>query len=270
MSTDATPNPTTASSSTSSSASNQATSVQAWAPLPQLERRILGVLVEKQKTSKTADAYPLTLNALLTGCNQKSNRDPVLDLDEVEVEDGIASLQKKGMVVRITGGRAERFKHTLYENWTKVGAELAVLAELLLRGPQTKGDLRVRASRMDPIDTLEALETILQPLVARKLVVYLNDPERRGAVLTHGFHTPDELARVKAIAANAPASVLDVEASAPRAAALAPTPDVVTTLEAKLAAAIAEIDGLKSRVAGLETAVGDLRKQLGLTEGTVS
>src|SRR5436305_236464 len=72
-----------------------------WQPIPPLERRILGVLIEKQKTSKTADAYPLTLNALVTGCNQKSNRDPVLDLDEVEVEEGLAALQKKFLVARI-------------------------------------------------------------------------------------------------------------------------------------------------------------------------
>jgi uncharacterized protein YceH (UPF0502 family) len=176
-----------------SSDSGPASSAHTWEPLPPIERRILGVLVEKQKTSKSADAYPLTLNALVTGCNQKSNRDPVLDLDEVEVENALMSLQKKGLVIRITGGRAERFKHTLYENWTQVGPELAVLAELLLRGPQTKGDLRVRASRMAPIETLEALDSFLQPLVERRLVVFLTDPDRRGAVLTHGFHPPEEL-----------------------------------------------------------------------------
>lgn len=251
--------------STSSPHSGNAEPAQNWAPLPPLERRILGVLVEKQKTSKSADAYPLTLNALITGCNQKSNRDPVLDLSEFEVEEGLASLQKKGHVIRITGGRAERFKHTLYENWTRVGPELAVLAELLLRGPQTKGDLRVRASRMDPIDTLETLETILQPLVQRRLVIFLTDPDRRGAVLTHGFHMPEELPRLRAIAANAPASALEAEAPVHRAAA-PPAPEVSSELEAKLNAAIAEIEGLKSRVAVLETTVVDLRKQLGLGE----
>src|SRR5262245_64562127 len=74
-----------------------------WQPLSPVERRILGVLVEKQKTSKTADAYPLTLNALQTGCNQKSNRDPVLDLDEIEVEEAAEALQPRGLVERITG-----------------------------------------------------------------------------------------------------------------------------------------------------------------------
>src|SRR3954447_24018046 len=92
---------------------------ETWDPLPPLERRVLGVLVEKQKTSKTADAYPLTLNALVTGCNQKSNRDPVMELDEVEVEEGLTALQKKFLVARITGGRAERFRHNLYDTWTR-------------------------------------------------------------------------------------------------------------------------------------------------------
>src|SRR5207249_2600673 len=135
-----------------------------WEPLSPLERRILGVLVEKQKTSKTADAYPLTLNALVTGCNQKSNRDPILELDEVEAEEGIEALQPRGLVSRISGGRVDRFRHELYTAWTSDGAELAVLAELLLRGPQTKGDLRVRAARMAPIDSLEALDDVLKPL----------------------------------------------------------------------------------------------------------
>jgi uncharacterized protein YceH (UPF0502 family) len=261
----------TASNSMPHASSEQTTSTQAtepvhsWEPMPALERRILGVLVEKQKTSKTADAYPLTLNALVLGCNQKSNRDPVLDLDEDEVERGVTSLQKKGLVVRITGGRAERFKHTLYENWTKVGPELAVLAELLLRGAQTKGDLRVRASRMAPIDTLETLEEILQPLVTRRLVVFLTDPERRGAVLTHGFHTLEELVRLKSAAANAPASVMDVEAPIHRTSPPSPQPEAVITLETKLGAALAEIEGLKARVSGLESALAELRKQFGLT-----
>ena len=242
------------------------TSASTWAPLPPLERRILGVLVEKQKTSKSADAYPLTLNSLVLGCNQKSNRDPVLDLDEVEVEEGLNALQKKGMVVRITGGRAERFKHTLYENWTRVGPELAVLAELLLRGPQTRGDLRIRATRMDPIETLETLDEILQPLVARRLVIFLTDPERRGAMLTHGFHTPEELVRLKAMAANAPTSVLDIEPPSVRASVPVVPPQATSGLEAKLGAALGELESLKARVTTLEAGMRELRKQFGLSE----
>lgn len=238
-----------------------------WEPLSPLARRILGVLVEKQKTSKTADAYPLTLNALVTGCNQKSNRDPVFDLDELEVEEGVEALQARELVTRITGGRADRFRHELYTAWTENGAELAVLAELLLRGPQSKGDLRVRAGRMAAIDSLEALEDVLKPLLERKLVLYLTEPDRRGAVVAHGFHGADELARLRATHAGAPAPLVESAAAAaapaPRpasapaaAAAPAPVPDE------RLATALAELDALKARVAALELQLADLREHI--------
>lgn len=222
----------------------------AWEPLSLLERRILGVLVEKQKTSKSSDSYPLSLNALTTGCNQKSNRDPVLDLDEVEVEEGIEVLQKKGLVMRLTGGRVDRFKHELYERWTPHGAQMAVLAELLLRGPQTKGELRIRAGRMDPIDTLDALEEVLKPLVERGLATYLTEPDRRGAIITHGFHAPEELGKLKAHHA---AGMALEEATAVRSAVAAPPPPN-------------ELAELKARVAALESHVAELRKQLGLEQ----
>ena len=222
---------------------------ESWPVLSPIERRVLGVLVEKQKTSRTADAYPLTLTALVTGCNQKSNRDPVLDLDEVEVEEGLTDLQKKGLVERVTGGRAERFRHRLYDVWTRNGPELAVLAELLLRGPQTKGDLRGRAGRMDAVETLDALEEILRPLAARGLVVYLSDPNKRGALVTHGFHSPEELARLKS---GGPASP-DREPPATRPAA---EPGL------NLGAALSEIESLKARTAALEAAVAELKERL--------
>jgi uncharacterized protein len=234
-----------------------------WEPLSVLERRILGVLIEKQKTSKTADSYPLTLNALTTGCNQKSNRDPILDLVDDEVEETLTLLQRKQLVTRLTGSRVDRFRHELYEIWTRNGPQLAVLAELLLRGPQTKGELRGRASRMDPIDTLDALDEVLQPLVERRLVIYLGEPDRRGTLLTHGFHTADELTRVKAHAASLPTPV-EPEAARPVTATPNPAVQIVTGLEARLTDAIGEIAALKAAVAALETQVSDLRKQLGL------
>src|SRR5262245_22646977 len=163
-------------------------------PLAPYERRVLGVLIEKQKTSKSPDAYPMTLNALTTGCNQKSNRDPVLDLTDDVVEEVLSGLQRQGLVMRMTGGRADRFRHLLYEAWRVGKVEPAVLAELLLRGPQSVGDLRGRASRMDDILDLDALKAVLAPLAERKLVVYLSDPDRRGATVTHGFHSSEELA----------------------------------------------------------------------------
>jgi uncharacterized protein YceH (UPF0502 family) len=228
----------------------------AWEPLSPLERRILGVLIEKQKTAKSSETYPLTLNALATGCCQKSNRDPIMELGDDEVEEGLTSLQKKQLVMRMTGGRAEKFRHLLYEKWTRNGPEMAVIAELLLRGPQTKGDLRGRAGRMDPIDTLDALEEILKVLTARRLVVYLTDPDRRGAVVTHGFHSPEELAQLRTAHAHAPAAVA---LAAPLTAPTAPVP--APGFEAKLATALADIEALKEQVAALTTALDELRRQ---------
>ena len=165
-----------------------------WQPIPAHERRVLGVLIEKQKTSKTADAYPMTLNSIVVGCNQKSNRDPVYDLDDDAVEDALDALQKKGVVVKMTGSRADRWRHQLYELWRVTKVEMAVMAELLLRGPQSEGDLRGRASRMEEIADLDELRGLLKTLADRKLVVYVSGAGGRGAVVTHGFHTADELA----------------------------------------------------------------------------
>src|SRR5438445_428180 len=100
-----------------------------WPPLNLHERRVLGVLVEKQKT--TPDAYPMSLNGLTTGCNQKSNRDPVLNLEDFEVEEALASVQKKGLVFRIEGsGRVEKWRHNLYPACQVSEVEMAILAEL--------------------------------------------------------------------------------------------------------------------------------------------
>src|SRR5262249_35216969 len=167
----------------------------AWPELNVPERRILGVLVEKMKT--TPDVYPLSVNSLVTGCNQKSNRDPVLNLTDLDVEETLTGLQQKGLVIKVTGGRVVRWRHQLYEAWHVGKVDLAVLAELLLRGPQTEGELRARAGRMEPIDDLDALRAVLRPLAERGLVVYLSPEGRRGTMLTHGFHPARELERLR-------------------------------------------------------------------------
>ena len=121
------------------------TTPPSWPVLSAQERRVLGVLVEKAQTTK--DAGPLSMNSLVTGCNQKSNRDPVMNLNDAQAEEALVSAQQKGLTVRIIGsGRVERWKHSLYEAWHVSKPELAILAELLLRGAQTEGELRARAS----------------------------------------------------------------------------------------------------------------------------
>src|SRR5437764_619282 len=129
-----------------------------WPTLSTVERRVLGVLIEKQKT--TPDVYPMSLNALVTGCNQKSNREPVLSLEDAEVEDTLVGLQKLALATRVDSGRVEKWRHLLYETWHVTKSEIAVLAELLLRGPQTEGDLRARVSRLEPVADLDALRAL--------------------------------------------------------------------------------------------------------------
>lgn len=168
-----------------------------WVPLTPRERRVLGVLVEKAKT--TPEYYPLSVAAIVTGCNQKSNRDPVTNYDQDDVEDTLHSLRKKGAVILVEGsGRVARWKHTLYD-WMKVSkVELAVIGELLLRGPQTEGELRARASRMEPLADLPALQSILEALAPRGLVQYLSPPgQKRGVYVAHGLYPPEELERVR-------------------------------------------------------------------------
>jgi uncharacterized protein YceH (UPF0502 family) len=167
----------------------------AWPPLDPLARRVLGVLIEKAKT--TPDNYPLSLNALVAGCNQKNNRDPVMNLIDAEVEEAMSRLKQLGYAEQIFGsGRVDKFRHVLYHAWRVGKEELAILGELLLRGPQTEGELRGRASRMEPLPDLETLRSHLQHLASRGLVVYLGPEGRRGTLITHGFHLPEEQAHL--------------------------------------------------------------------------
>jgi uncharacterized protein YceH (UPF0502 family) len=235
---------------------------ESWPVLDLLERRVLGVLVEKGKT--TPDSYPLSLNALVTGCNQKTNRDPLLELEDVEVEEVAGRLQKKELVLRVVGGRVERWRHTLYDEWRVGKVELAILGELLLRGPQTEGELRGRAGRMEPIDDLDALKAALRPLVQRKLVVYLTAEDRRGAMLTHGFHNPEELEGLRRKHAS---GATTTEAVTPRAVPVreseaAKLDGVLRELQGQLTEARQEIAALKQTVAELQTSASALRNEL--------
>ena len=135
--------------------------------LSDVEVRVLGALVEKETT--TPEYYPLSLNALINACNQKSNRDPVMTLDEEAVRPALRSLSDQAMV-RSAGGdsRVAKFEHRLNELYNFHRHEIAVLCVLLLRGPQTPGELRTRTERMYAFEDLEAVHSALHLLMRRE------------------------------------------------------------------------------------------------------
>ncbi|MCA9182543.1 MAG: DUF480 domain-containing protein [Planctomycetales bacterium] len=173
-------------------------------PLPFRQRRILGVLMEKART--TPDVYPLSLNGLVSGCNQKSNRHPTMELTSEQVEDELEKMRAAGVVAEVQGGsRVAKYRHFGYDYMQVKGAEAAVMTELLLRGEQTVGELRTRASRFEPIADLPTLQRILDSLMERGLVVPLT-PGGRGQLITHNLYLPEELSRLKQLTGNAAAT----------------------------------------------------------------
>jgi uncharacterized protein YceH (UPF0502 family) len=172
-----------------------------WQPLSPRQRRVAGVLIEKAKT--VPDSYPMTVNGLVTGCNQKSNRDPHMELSEDDIERVLEELRAMHAVVEIQGsGRAVKYKHNLYDWFGVEKVEIAVLAELLLRGPQTLGDLRARVSRMEPIPDQGTLQNLLKQLQAKQLIMELTPPGR-GQIVTHNLYKDRELPELRARYANA-------------------------------------------------------------------
>lgn len=233
--------------------------------LPKLsfrERRVLGVMVEKAKT--TPDTYPLSVNAIVTGANQKSNRDPMMNMSDVDVEDALSDLQKKNLAIKISGGRVIRWRHALYEALKVDKVELAVLAELLLRGPQTEGELRARAARMEPIDDLDALRPVLRKLTERGMVVYLTPEGRRGTILTHGLYPQEELDRLRSTTQEK--SFEAPEPSSPRAAATS-SPSLQSQMEEIRAVQAKMEEGMNAmdaRMNELTEQIAAIKKALGI------
>ena len=136
--------------------------------LNEMEARVLGALLEKEIT--TPDYYPLSLNSLVNACNQKSNRDPVMNLDEDSVRDALRTLQDNSLArsVSAADSRVTKYEHRLQEAFNFDRREAALFCELLLRGPQTPGELRTRAERMHPFDDLSEAQSALQRLMNRE------------------------------------------------------------------------------------------------------
>jgi uncharacterized protein YceH (UPF0502 family) len=211
-------------------------------PLTAAEVRVLGSLIEKQIT--TPDYYPLTLNALTNACNQLTNREPVVAYDENVVVEALDGLREKRLASHYAGAesRVAKYKHALKEAVLLTPAELALLCVLLLRGPQTLGELRTRGERMFRFDTLPEVEEALAALAARQpqpLVAKLpRQPGTKEARYAHLLSGPPALE----VAAPGPA------ASTPPVAA-PPAPDRVAALEAEVAALRRELGELREQFA---------------------
>jgi hypothetical protein len=210
-----------------------------------LEARVLGVLVEKQHT--VPDTYPLTLNALAAGCNQKTSRDPVIAAAEPEVQAALDHLKSRSMVVESSGGRVMRYAHNAGKALELPPQSVALLAVMFLRGPQTAGELRINSERLHRFGDILAVEAFLRELAERGLVREL--PRVPGARETRWAHLLS--------GEPAPAS----EGAAATAHAAADGHDAVTVGE--IAALHARIDQLQHELATLTETVERLRAQLG-------
>lgn len=248
--------------------------------LTAMEMRILGCLVEKEST--TPDNYPLSSNALTNACNQKSNRDPQVNYSEAEVDTAVRELRVKGLARTITGGRANKHRHILNEAWALSSDELSVLAIMLLRGPQTVGELRTRTERYAGLDDPGAIERVLDQLRSRAepFVVLLprqpGQKEQRWNHLLGGaraVHQPNEVsmpsAPVRSASAPPPRSPAETPAPHEPAVAAAPAPapapgPAPAPAPAQAAAPNgAEVASLRAEVAKLNRDIAQLYELLG-------
>jgi len=203
-----------------------------------LEARILGVLVEKQHT--VPDIYPLSLNALTAGCNQKTSRDPVLHASESEVQAGIDRLRGESLVVESSGGRVMRYAHNIERVLGLPSQAVALLAAMMLRGPQTVGELRINCDRLHRFADGSAVEGFLHELQQRSagaLVVML--PRLPGARENRWMH-------------------------------LLSGPPVEVPVDAGATEAPGRSDALQSEIAALKQSVGELRDEIEALKSALS
>jgi len=208
--------------------------------LTEAEVRVLGALVEKEIT--TPEYYPLSVNALMNACNQKSNREPVMTLDEEAVRQALRSMSEQALV-RSAGGdsRVAKFEHRLNELYNFHRHEIAVLCVLMLRGPQTPGELRTRAERMYAFEDLEAVHAALNLLMRREPALVKVLPRQPGTKESRYMHL---LAGDRAPSAEVPPSIAIAQAAGP----------AMGTVRAE--------EGSGQRIAQLEADVDELRREL--------
>jgi uncharacterized protein len=207
-----------------------------------IEVRVLGSLIEKELT--TPEYYPLSLNALVNACNQKSNRDPVMSLEEAEVIKALDSLRfKQFALLSGAGGRVSKYRHALVEKFRFSPAELSLICELLARGAQTVGELRTRADRMHQFSDLAEVEAVLGELMERTPAIVTRLPRQPGRKESRYCHL---------FSGEPDTSALETE-SGPVRGRVAADSGQLDRLEA-------EVSGLRQEVTELRQLVADFKK----------
>jgi len=212
------------------------------------EARVMGCLMEKSVL--TPDVYPMTLNALTNACNQKTNRNPVVEFDDKMVARALESMRDKGLVRVVSGAdqRVPKHRHVFDEAMALSAAQTAVLSELMIRGPQTVGELRGRASRMHPFDELSQVEAVLQELTAREPAAVVQLPRQPGRKEPRYAH----------LLAGQPtgASEQDTHELPPEAATLA-----IRAENERLAALETTVEELRAEITSLRDELATFRQQ---------
>jgi hypothetical protein len=216
--------------------------------LTPIEARVLGALIEKEIT--TPEYYPLSLNALTNACNQKSNRDPAMHLEENEIRKALNHLEYQSLLrsVSSTDSRVTKFEHRLQDVFNFYRPEVAIICELLLRGPQTPGELRTHASRMHAFEDLESVHSALSRLEKRDPPLVMVLPRQPGTKEARYAHLLGD--------------ALPVAASTPlHAAAVRDNEAVPASSNERIEALAAEVADLRSQIADLQTQFAAFRKQ---------
>ena len=214
--------------------------------LNEIDRRVLGVLMEKEMSQP--DYYPMTLNAVVAACNQKQNRDPVMSLDEVAIEAALGSLQDMGLLTALfpaQGGRVKRHRHEVEKifGWQK--SERAVMAELLLRGPQTVGELRTRCQRFVPFADLEVVSQVLGELNRRDPPMAQTMPRELGRSAIRHQHLLGSEDPLPTSSESASRVTVQPE--------LAPAEDPLAAIQTELSALRRELHDVQQRLSALES-----------------
>lgn len=193
---------------------------------------MLGALLEKEQT--TPELYPLTVNAVLLACNQKTNREPVMDLTEGQVVEALERLRLEVLVWRTEGARSEKWQQSVVRRWGLDRAGKALMTLLLLRGPQTPGELRTRSERMHPFASVEEVEEALQRMAAMDEPLVMELPRRPGQKEARWTHLVGDV----------------IEEPAPRAAPRLAEPDLPAgPLPGALSARVAKLEEIVAKLA---------------------